>query len=197
MTRPALDLALVDAEPDRWRRVLLVIALLDEAMGEREPHRRPTVVGGSAVEFWSTGGYASRDIDVVVFDRDAAAAVLKRSGFEQIGHHWVHAASDLWIEFPGTVLTYGPDAYQRIADVSISGHQVQVISVEDLIIDRLCSGRDADLSWARELVALHQKSIRPQELRDLGTLNGVAVLAQVELLLAETQRLLAETQAGP
>ncbi|GDY11817.1 hypothetical protein LBMAG53_06950 [Planctomycetota bacterium] len=187
MTFPSIDLAVVDAEPDRWRRVLLVIALLDEALGEREPHRRPTVVGGSAVEFWSTGGYASRDIDVVVFDRDAAAAVLKRSGFEQIGRHWVHTASDLWIEFPGTVLTYGPEAYQRIADVSISGHQVQVISVEDLVIDRLCSGRDADVSWARELVALHQPSIRPQTLRDLGTLNGVAVLAQVDRLLADTQ----------
>lgn len=54
-------------ENDPLRKALGVIAVLTEAL---EPEGiRPILVGGVALEFYTLGGYATKDIDLVVSDR--------------------------------------------------------------------------------------------------------------------------------
>ena len=54
-------------ENDPLRKALRVIAVLTEDL---EPEGiRPILVGGVALEFYTLGGYATKDIDLVVSDR--------------------------------------------------------------------------------------------------------------------------------
>jgi hypothetical protein len=63
------------------------------------------------------------------------ARVLKESGFERHGRHWIHEPAQLFIEFPGSAL--GPDEEASWHD--FEGHRVRIISAEDLLVDRLGS----------------------------------------------------------
>ena len=114
---PASELIALGQDPDRLRRQCRFIARLDARLGGQRPHERPIIVGGSAVEFYTTGGYASQDIDLVLFDPVQAEDLLARSEFQREGRHWWSATADLLIEFPGRTLTYAPDAYERLWEV--------------------------------------------------------------------------------
>ena len=60
-----LEAAKEIAEP--LRRRLWVVAVIAEAL--KAQGIRPIVAGGSAVEFYTFGGYATADVDLVVGDR--------------------------------------------------------------------------------------------------------------------------------
>jgi hypothetical protein len=63
------------------------------------------------------------------------ARVLKESGFERHGRHWIHEPAQLFIEFPGSAL----DPDEEASWLDFEGHRVRIISVEDLLVDRLGS----------------------------------------------------------
>jgi excisionase family DNA binding protein len=50
----------------------------------------PVIVGGQAVDFYSAGGYATVDIDLVSAS-EPLDEILPDWGFERHGWHWVHA----------------------------------------------------------------------------------------------------------
>jgi hypothetical protein len=96
------------------------------------------VIGGSAVEFYTTGGYASADLDLVMLHPEDADRVLGASGFERRGRYWSLPDTDLLVEFPGQTLTYAPGAYDRLTEVEMGdGLAATIIGIEDILIDRL------------------------------------------------------------
>ncbi len=114
----------------------------------------PVIVGGNAVEFYTLGGYATNDVDLVHPRSQSVGDLLESWGFEKEGRHWVHRELDLYVEVPADSLE-DADA-SRVTRADIEGLSVIIIGLEDLIIDRLNAAvhwRSADDEyWASELV---------------------------------------------
>ena len=111
----------------------------------------PVLVGGSAVELYTAGNYASQDIDLC-YSSTLLDSVLMPSGFYREGRYWVHEELDILLECLGT--TYS----NRVFDIELkNGYHVYVSSIEDMIIDRLCAfifwDSPSDGEWARVMLA--------------------------------------------
>ena len=115
--------------PDRH---LEIVAIITEAL---EPHRiKPILVGGAAVEFYSCGGYVTSHIDLVAPGGRELAETMRALGFLKRGKDWVNDELELSIEYWADAL--GPD--EEYADFQYQGLRLRILSIEDLIVDRLC-----------------------------------------------------------
>jgi hypothetical protein len=93
-------------------------------------NKKPILVGGSAVELYTRGMAKSIDLDVIG-DRIVIAPILLKQGFKQEGRHFYKGRID--IEIPS-------DMFQgRSIIIKYGDKKIKIISVEDLIIDRLCA----------------------------------------------------------
>ena len=193
-TPPALtaaDLSELARIDDPLRRRLSVAAALSARLSPASLVATPIVVGGGAVEFYTTGGYSTQDIDLVVIDRRPAEDLLSRSGFIKRDRYWNHPDLDALIEFPGQTLTYGDrGAYDRVIEVELApGRVALVIGIEDILIDRLFTAvtgkRANDLKWAREMAALHRDQIDWAAVAELARANGADLVSQAEAIRAE------------
>lgn len=93
----------------------------------------PVVVGGAAVELYTGGAYTTGDIDLVGSISPRFAQALTKVGFLRHGRHWIHESAQVFVEFPGEAL----DPDEEALWLEFEGHRVRVISVEDLLVDRL------------------------------------------------------------
>lgn len=144
----------------RWERVLYVLAALTEAL--QPEHVRPILVGGSALEFYTLGDYATRDIDLVAEERRVVGQALEKLGFEHLPgqRHWYHEALDISIEIPDEKLA---GSEEKTTTVDVQGTGVEIIAPEDLLIDRLAAFKywysADDGEWAARLYAIHEESM--------------------------------------
>lgn len=176
---PARDeLARVTEEPDKLTRNLLFVGLLTREVAQEGI--RPVIVGGQAVEFYTAGGYATRDIDLVARDTVGIGRVLERWGFRKTGRYWTREDLGLAVEVPGSVLA-GDEG--RVTEVEIKGLKVYLIGIEDIIIDRLnafvhWNSRD-DGDWAREMSLLNKGDIAWEYLEKRADAEGVLEAARL------------------
>ena len=144
------------SRPFERRRYLA--ALLTRALEPRGI--RPIVVGGNALEFYTLGGYATGDLDLIVGAVEPVALLLQRWGFERAGRHWYSESLDLAVEIPGGSLA---GDLARLTVVEVEGLAAYVIGVEDLVIDRLNAyvhwRSEEDGRWAQELLILHETTV--------------------------------------
>ena len=111
----------------------------------------PVLVGGSAVELYTGGNYASIDIDLC-YSSALLDSVLLSSGFYRDGRYWIMEELDIVLECPGA------NYNNRVMDIKLkNGHFVRISSIEDMIIDRLCAfvfwNSSSDGEWARVMLA--------------------------------------------
>ncbi len=93
-------------------------------------NKKPILVGGSAVELYTRGMAKSIDLDLIA-DRTVIAPLLLKQGFKQEGRHFYKGRID--IEIPSDIFK------ERSVIVKYRGKKIRIVSVEDLIIDRLCA----------------------------------------------------------
>ncbi len=93
-------------------------------------NKKPILVGGSAVELYKRGMAKSIDLDIIA-DRMVIAPLLLKQGFKQEGRHFYKGRID--IEIPSDIFK------ERSIIVKYRGKKIRIVSVEDLIIDRLCA----------------------------------------------------------
>jgi hypothetical protein len=93
----------------------------------------PVLVGGAAVELYTLGAYTTGDVDLVGSVARGVARILEEAGFERHGRHWIQEQAQVFVEFPGDAL--GPD--EAALWLELEGQRVRIISVEDLLVDRL------------------------------------------------------------
>lgn len=147
---------LLKEEKDPLKKSLLFLGIFTKVLKSEDI--RPILVGGRALEFYTLGGYATKDIDLVLNGRVQADIVLKEMGFQkQPGErHWYHEKLDLALEIPGDYLT---GSIEKLTVIEIEGLECYVIGVEDLIVDRLAAakfwGIEADVLWAAKILALN------------------------------------------
>lgn len=132
------------APPDGADRILLAAAAFDAVV------RAPLVLVGGAAQMIHTGVERATDIDMVgpLDSRDKAA--LAGEGFVRNGRYWVWGSGDheIAIEVPDSTL-FGEDPPEG---VDVEGHVVLVISVNDLMLDRLVQATDGSVvTWEEAL----------------------------------------------
>jgi hypothetical protein len=116
---------------------------------EKFPYdKKPILVGGSAVEFYTKEPSKSIYIEILG-DRMSLIPVLQNLNFVSRGR-WFYT-KDAGIEIAGESVPG-----KRIIDVKLDGKLIRVLSVEDLIIDRLKVGKlwksQIDMEQAQVLV---------------------------------------------
>ena len=104
----------------------------------------PVLVGGAALQLWTTGRYVSGDFDLVGVDPTPMEVALIARGFrreDRPGHLMrglYHPILDLGVEFVSGRLFDGNADAERLRLVTVGpGSRVLVIPVEDVIADRL------------------------------------------------------------
>lgn len=154
------DLAKAAAQKNIAKRGVCVAAVIAQAL--REVGQDPVLVGGAAVEFYSEGGYTTRDIDLVAPGGIELQKIMKELGFSRKGKDYIQEELKLYIEFPSEALGLN----ERSDLLDVDGISLQIISIEDLIVDRLCAYK----FWKSEI-------------------DGLAALTLLELGSAEPLRL--------
>lgn len=96
---------------------------------------KPVIVGGLSVDIYTKGDYATRDIDFVSDGYEKINSVLSELGFIKDNRHFLHKDLEVAVEIPSNQLA---GDFERINKIEIDkDHFVYVISLEDIIIDRL------------------------------------------------------------
>lgn len=153
LDRPAFERTVGGIEDPLERRLAFVglLAAASKARGWLPP----VVVGGHAVEFYTAGGYATVDIDLVSA-HEPLMEVLPGWGFVSRGRHWLHEGLGLVVEAPGSHLEAGQR--DRVTRVEVGGGIAHILGVEDVIVDRLAAcvhwRSEEDCGWARVLLGL-------------------------------------------
>jgi hypothetical protein len=104
----------------------------------------PVLVGGAALQLWTTGRYVSGDFDLVGVDPTPMETALIARGFrreDRRGHLMrglYHPTLDIGVEFVSGRLFDGNADLERLRLVTVGpGSRVLVIPVEEVIADRL------------------------------------------------------------
>ncbi len=115
-------------------------------IGRRFPdEEQPILVGGALVELLTEGQYVTGDLDLIENASDLKA-LLEQAGFEKTGRHYVHDELGLTVETVGTAL----DPERRSERIEWKGYTVRILSIEDLIVDRLCAAKFRDSTTDHE-----------------------------------------------
>ncbi len=99
---------------------------------------KAVMVGGSAVEFYTSQQYATQDIDFVLNTNEKVTECMNSLGFINNGGVWECDGTPFVVEFPK-----GPLAgdINRVTNVNVDDRILVVIGLEDIIIDRSLRGK--------------------------------------------------------
>lgn len=168
-----------ELDPNR-RTVAFLAWLTKEAQNAGVPP--PVLVGGAAVAYYTGGCYISGDIDMVAPRTDLIFDILKKNGFERDGRYWFKGP--VVAEFPSSELAGSYDIFELP-----NGSVIRVISIEDLIADRLAAAKfwrsEKDRQWAE--VLLHTATLDIKRLRERTQIDDTADLLK-ELLQGDERR---------
>lgn len=179
---PETTLKRLHVEPDPRRRRLLALGLLTRQLATH--NIEPILVGGGALEFYTAGGYATKDMDLALPAASEVDDAFAALGFEKEGRYWYQAELDLLFEAPAPAGLPGEDAPRTEAE--IDGLRVVIIGIEDLLIDRLRAwvrwNSDEDGRWTRRLALLYPDRIDWRYVRERtsGIPEKAEALARVE-----------------
>lgn len=133
---------------------IFFLAWLNEQIKATKSLMFPILVGGSAVQLYTGGNYASMDMDIVLDDISIVTDILKTNGFSKIGKQYYSKEYDLLVEFVS-----GP-APVKINRLKYGEQFVLVTSLEEIIIDRLNAAKwwnvPKDLEWVKVMISANK-----------------------------------------
>lgn len=170
---------------DPVKRRAVFVAMLTKEF-KRKGIKEPVVVGGMAVEIYTQGSYTTGDIDLKS-DKKTLEETLIEWGFNKKGRVWFNEDLDIYIDWLGSGLEEGIEAEKRINTIVIDENlELKIISIEDLIIDRLKAykwWKDRDsFMWAKVLCEV-KKSLG--DTLDKNYLKARAVEEKIEDVVEE------------
>jgi len=98
--------------------------------------------GGSAVSFYSSNKYVSKDLDLINIGfarRNKIKSVMEKLGFKERGRYFIHPETTLFVEFPDGPLSVGEEPVKEISEFELSTGTLKVLSPTDCVKDRLCA----------------------------------------------------------
>jgi len=136
---------------DPFERRLYFAAVLTKYAAERGGQF--VIVGGHAVEYYTGGSYTTGDLDLLTPDKQPLAELLVEWGFQLEGRIYWHAALQVAVDL---ICDRVPGDWDRIAEVEAFGLRARIMSVEEMVIDRLNAAihwrSTDDLAWARVML---------------------------------------------
>src|SRR5258706_124733 len=103
---------------------------------------RVVLSGGSAVSFYSSNKYVSKDLDLINADfarRRDIKSVMEKIGFQEKGRYFINPKTEYFVEFPDGPLSVGEEPVKEISDFELATGTLHVISATDCVKDRLCA----------------------------------------------------------
>jgi hypothetical protein len=98
--------------------------------------------GGSAVSFYSSDQYVSKDLDLINtnFARHSKIkSEMEDLGFEEKGRYFVNPETQFFVEFPDGPLSVGEEPVKEISEFPLATGILRVLSPTDCVKDRLCA----------------------------------------------------------
>ena len=98
--------------------------------------------GGSAVSFYSSDQYVSKDLDLInahFAKRREIRLNMERIGFREKGRYFTHDESAYLVEFPEGPLAVGEEPVKEIFSFELATGTLRVLSPTDCVKDRLCA----------------------------------------------------------
>ncbi|HLA86605.1 MAG TPA: hypothetical protein VJL10_01155 [Anaerolineales bacterium] len=98
--------------------------------------------GGSAVSFYSSDKYVSKDLDLInayFAKRREIKSVMEKIGFEEKGRYFSNPETHFFVEFPDGPLSVGDEPVKEISEFELSTGTLRVVSSTDCVKDRLCA----------------------------------------------------------
>jgi hypothetical protein len=98
--------------------------------------------GGSAVSFYSSGQYVSKDLDLINTNfarRSRIKSAMETIGFHEQGRYFVNPETRFFVEFPDGPLSVGEEPVKEISEIELSTGILRIISPTDCVKDRLCA----------------------------------------------------------
>ena len=164
-------------------RVAAIAAWVQSLFSDKES--RPVLVGGAAVELYTGGAYRTGDLDFVGTPGPEVVNLLESAGFQRLGRHWVNEQHKVFLEFPGEAL----GELESTAVIRVGAHSVLIVSLEDLIVDRLAAWRfwKSDIDAINAYLLARAQGVELDEVR----LRRLAENADVERALDQLDGFLA------
>lgn len=158
-------------DPNNKYQTMLYLSALITKLLEKE-QIKPIIVGGFSVEIYTDRNYTTRDLDIVVDDRDKVITILLKLGFEIDGRHLVHNHLNIAVEFPDDKLA---GSYEKVTKIFIDdsdGLYAYVLSYEDIIMDRLRAylywGESDSKEWGKKILYRYIEDIDKNYLKTVG-----------------------------
>lgn len=154
----------------------------------------PIVVGGFSVEIYTYRNYSTRDIDFVTSNIKKSKEILKNIGFQAKGRILFHDRLELAVEFPDDELAGSQEKISKIFIDSENDLHINVISYEDIIMDRLRAKiywKDIESKrWGMYILAQYFEQLDIEYMLALG--KG----AETELEIEELETWIKELEKG-
>jgi len=98
--------------------------------------------GGSAVSFYSSDKYVSKDLDLINTNfakRSKIKSVMEKIGFYEKGRYFINAETQFFVEFPDGPLSVGEEPVKEVSEFELATGTLRVVSPTDCVKDRLCA----------------------------------------------------------
>lgn len=140
----------VREELNPLKKKLKFLAWLNSELLKRGKNTFPVLVGGSAVQYYTNGAYASLDMDILWSDSAVLTEILSPYGFKREGRYWFNDEEDLVLEAPSHFFN------EKYITLNTGYGSVRMIALEELIMDRLdaykWTNRRDDYKWAKVML---------------------------------------------
>lgn len=151
--------------PDDWLLISAFIA--DKIAGGKL-----VLVGDIVVGIYTRGQYITGDVDASCTVADEVKQKLLKLGFERVGRHLVYPELNYLLEMPSSWL-----GKRKVVPVEVGDYKVDLLSPEDIIVDRLCAYKfwksQTDFSQAAMVFAAQQERIDENYLQARAREEGV------------------------
>jgi len=98
--------------------------------------------GGSAVSFYSSDKYVSKDLDLINANfakRGDIKVIMEQLGFYEKGRYFVNSETQFLVEFPDGPLSVGEEPVKEVSEFELPTGTLRVVSATDCVKDRLCA----------------------------------------------------------
>jgi len=98
--------------------------------------------GGSAVSFYSSDKYVSKDLDLInasFSKRSKIKSVMEKIGFKEKGCYFINPETQFFVEFPDGPLSVGEEPVKEVSEFELTTGTLRVVSPTDCVKDRLCA----------------------------------------------------------
>lgn len=129
-----------------------------------------TVVGGAAVQYYTSAQYVTADLDMVLSGdtKEINEEVMGKLGFKRttMYRHFEHPDLPFVVEFPPSPIEVGSRIINQVNMIKFGSLEARVIRVEDIIMDRIIAAvewKDVPSMEQAKLLYLKNKRMIDQD----------------------------------